>query len=383
MRRVRPPQLARDQRGAVLIAVAVAIAVLFGFGALSIDVGTLTLTKTQLQNAADAGALAAASALGNSGSQSLATARALEFAAYNEALVTSGGTGFNQRAPATITAADVTFPEPGRVRVQTHRTAATGDPLRTYFLRAVNPSGGLTGTTARASAGFFWVCDVGCLKPWSAPDRWYDADESGTYNPDPDTNPDEFYDPIATGYNENDVGAQITLKLGNGNNGEFGQFWYYAIDYPPIGEGTPIPGADQYREWIAGCVDPSVSVGPGDTLQVEPGNMVGPTRQGVEDVIALDPGAYWDPVNKEVVGSAYAVSPRVVKATFFDPAIGVRDDLSGRKYVVVRDIMVFFLEGQGGGGEVLGRFIRTGAPDGEPCADQSNPTFLYKVSLTE
>ena len=32
----------------------------------------------------------------------------------------------------------------------------------------------------------------------------------------------------------------------------------------------------------------------GDLLLMEPGNMVGPTTQGIEDLIAQDPDAYWD-----------------------------------------------------------------------------------------
>jgi hypothetical protein len=51
-------------------------------------------------------------------------------------------------------------------------------------------------------------------------------------------------------------------------------------------------GAADYRWNIANC---SVDVmGFGETFTPEPGNMVGPTRQGRDDLIARDPDAYWD-----------------------------------------------------------------------------------------
>ena len=40
------------------------------------------------------------------------------------------------------------------------------------------------------------------------------------------------------------------------------------------------------------CTGLPVSIG--DTLESENGNMIGPTRQGVNDLIALDPNAQWD-----------------------------------------------------------------------------------------
>ena len=53
------------------------------------------------------------------------------------------------------------------------------------------------------------------------------------------------------------------------------------------------PGGNNYRNNIATC-DPTV-IGPGTVLDVEPGNMIGPTSQGMNDLIALDPKAQWDP----------------------------------------------------------------------------------------
>ena len=46
--------------------------------------------------------------------------------------------------------------------------------------------------------------------------------------------------------------------------------------------------------------------------------MVGPTRQGMDDLIARDPSAYWDTYNNKVVSSMHP-SPRVVAIPLFDP----------------------------------------------------------------
>jgi hypothetical protein len=376
-------KLISDERGASLITLTLAIVALFAFAMLAIDVGTIALVKTQLQNAADAGGLAASVSLALSRDTTLAVNRAIQLAEMNKALIAGDPEPFNVMGDVVITAADVTFPEDRLIKVTTHRTIATGDPLKTYFLRTVDITGGLTEMTAVAAARTFWVCGSDCLKPWAPPDRWFDADSSDSWNPDSITNPLEYYDPILTGYTEADLGLPITLKLGNGNKRDFGMGWYYAIDFPPLNKDRPITGGDQYREWIAGCADAGVIVEPGDSVQVEPGNMVGPTGQGLTELIAMDRDAQWDMATGEVLNSAFEISPRLIKAALFDPSLGVRDDAIGRKYVVIVKILVLFIEEEGPGGEVTGRFVRMNSPGGVICDDQTIPTFLYKSALVQ
>ena len=55
--------------------------------------------------------------------------------------------------------------------------------------------------------------------------------------------------------------------------------------------GSGSTGASRYRWNIANC-NPT-AYGPGDTLVSETGDMKGPTGQGMKDLIAQDPGAYW------------------------------------------------------------------------------------------
>lgn len=354
-----------DQRGGAAILIVLSIAALFSFGIIAIDGAILTTTKNQLQAAADAAALAGASGLG-SGTQALATQRAIDFAGFNRAVQDS-------LAPVAITAADVTFPTPTRVRVRTHRTAATGDPLRTYFLRVVDLMRPNTADVeAVATAEVVPICGSDCLKPWAVPDRWDDANGNGQYDAG------EFYDPLLTGYlPPGDVGTTIILKVGNPNQAIApGQF--FPINYPPLGgPEKPLTGGDVYREWIAGC-SPYLVV-PGDSLQLEPGNMVGPTIQGVDLLVAADPGAYWDSALGAVAGSAFGQSPRIVKVPFFDPRF---PPVSGRNYVHVAKIGAFFLESVGPGSQVVARFIRI-ATQGTACDPSAPPSFLMGLTLVE
>lgn len=356
-----------NDSGSVVIMAAVAIVGLFAFAVLAIDGAMLMTTKNQLQAAADAAALAGASGLVE-GSQAVATDRAIRFASYNEAVQ-------DIRRPVIISDADVSFPEARMIRVRTHRTAATGDPLRTFFMRIVNTgSNNLTDMSAVAAARFYDVCGTTCVKPWAIPDRWNDANGNGVMDVG------ELYDPDATGYNApGDVGASVVLKVGNPQQAmAAGQF--YPINLPPLdcdcGE-DPQTGGAQYRWNIANC-NP-FSVEPGDRLQLEPGNMVGPTAQGMRELIDADPGAYWSDSENTVMGSAFGRSPRITLVPFFDPTIPPE---SGRNWVQVVKLGAFFLESVGPGSQVNGRFINLTVP-GEPCAGGSENSFLKGIALAE
>ncbi len=100
-------------------------------------------------------------------------------------------------------------------------------------------------------------------------------------------------------------------------------------------------------------------VEPGDQLQTEPGNKVGPTRQGVNELLADDRGAYWDAASKSIKGSSYKdplLSPRVALIPFYNPLYPPR---SGRNYVTVQHLGAVFIEGIDSKGNVTGRFLKT------------------------
>jgi hypothetical protein len=354
-----------NERGATFIMVAVSMMVILGFAVLAIDVSMMLLARTQLKNAADAAVLAGASALAlDSSDTDGATAAAIRFAGLNVAIQEG-------MSSVAIVDTDVTFPEENMITVHTHRTADTKDPVSLFFLRMINSASGNKGSVqARSSARVSAVCATDCVKPWCPPDRWEDLDNDSIYDPG------EPYDPWGTGYiPAKDLGTQIVLQLHNSPNWQ--EKWYYAIDYPPINKGTPNTGGDWYREYIGAC-EPCL-IERDDYVRVEPGGKVGPTKQGLESLIKLDPTAEWG--GDDVINSAFAVSPRIVKLCLFDPVFGVRKDkdVDGKEfsYVKITKIMVIFIEGYNENADITGRFMRI-ASQGENCDE---PSFLYKVAL--
>jgi hypothetical protein len=91
----------------------------------------------------------------------------------------------------------------------------------------------------------------------------------------------------------------------------------------------------------------------GMQLTPEPGNMVGPTRQGVEDLIAQDPRAYWEPLPgcNCVKGSdpRYGISPRIRAIPLYDPVHYENGKQSGRNadFKMVSFLGVFVVGMQG------------------------------------
>src|SRR5207344_976300 len=124
---------------------------------------------------------------------------------------------------------------------------------------------------------------------------------------------------------------------------------YFEIDL----DGT---GGANYRDNIARCSGVSVSIG--DTVAGLPGSKSGPTKQGVDALVASDPGATWN--GTAVVGSAFAVSPRIVPVALFSPAeyasIGYP---SGRFDLHVVNILGFFVQAVTNKAEVTGVLVTT------------------------
>jgi hypothetical protein len=128
-------------------------------------------------------------------------------------------------------------------------------------------------------------------------------------------------------------------------------------------------GAARYRQNICSC---NASVIDLDTeYMIEPGNMVGPTYQGVQALIAQDPNAYWDDASNTVVSKYGMDSPRVVTVGLFDPGEITKP---GRQYLRFNNFARVFIEEQADRQDpVTGRFLyyvpgvgpgRTGATKG-------------------
>lgn len=386
-----PVRRAARMRGAVLVFVAISMVSCIAFAVLTMDIGMIALTKIQLQNAADAAALAGASALIN-GDQDEARRRAIAVAGENLAW----RDGFD---PVVIVDGDVTFPTSTRVRVETHRTEATGDALRTFFIRTINTGENrLANARAVAEAEIYDVCGGPCFMPFAPVDRWdelhgpgyvdgeydhgepfNDSNANGQYEvgePFTDENgngirdPEEPYDPVGTGYRPpNDVGLRVTLERGHGNNHYEPSLYFLICLYC---QDTSCGGRD-IEEDIKECCDRIISLG--DVLDAKHGGTVGPAiKHGVEELIGRDPNAYWDGASNSVQGSTYGTSPRVVKIALFDPRS------QDHEHVIVSNLGAFFLENVTGGGKVTGRYMGL-ITQGEPCAGEGEPTWLSGLHL--
>jgi len=363
----------KDEKGATMIMVAIAIVMIFGFAVLTIDLSLVQLAKTQLQNAADASALAGAMAWGktNMGIEDSVIAEAIRVAGLNVAIQDIQRPVLNPYVNLDK------IDNYAQVTCTTYRTENHQDPVTLYFLKILNPIlENKADVTAKATAQVFQISGTNCLKPFCPPDRWFDANGDGIWNPDSG----DYYDPIVTGYTvPRDIGAQVIVSRRNPNQ-DFGMFNDYAVDFPPKNIGKPIDGKDALQEWIEGCRDASIMVSIGDQLQIEPGAAVGPVNDGLENLINQDRGAWWNTDTKTVEGSAYAVSPRIIKAAAFDPRVGREDCGPGKKCVTVTKLFVVFIEGHVSD-NITGWFMRM-ATEGEPCPECPQG-FLYMVSLVE
>jgi hypothetical protein len=291
----------KRMKGNSFVQVALVLVVLLGIAALAIDGGMIFTARNQLQSAVDAAALAGASGLIVSEERSIE--RAITFAGANTCI----------NEPVTVNATDVTFPAEDQVRVGAAHT------INLYFARIFGIQ--TADITATATAALEGLAGTGDIKPWAIPDLDYV------------------------------LGEPVILKTGTlGAPGTEPSF-FYPVDFPPANRGRPIRGARQYGQNIIDGSDGPIFIG--DELQVEPGNMVGPTANGVNELIAMDPTAYWD--GDEVAGSVYPdfTSPRICKIPFFDVD---QTPNPGRNSVIVIRLGAFFLEGVQQR-DVYGRFI--------------------------
>jgi Flp pilus assembly protein TadG len=287
---------------------------------LAIDVGMLMTARSQAQNSADAGALAGATALvfddyDDRTATGPAVTNALNASRANNVM----------RVVVSVNPADVQFlndptGEPNRVRVTVRRSAARGNPVATLIAQYFGMPTADIGAIATAEASP--ANAMTCVKPFTIPDRWIER-QTPPWDPNdsfdivdnkgkPLANPDVYIpatSPDYSGYNaERDKGLRVLLKADN--NSKINPSIYYPWAIPGNS------GAADYRRDIAGC---NTTVVPfGVDLTPEPGNMVGPTKQGMDDLIARDPSAYWDEANNRVVSNLHP-SPRVVAIPLFDP----------------------------------------------------------------
>jgi Flp pilus assembly protein TadG len=412
---------AADEHGAVLVHAAVAMMGLMAFSALVIDYGCLWVSRAQAQNAADAAALAGAGSLAWDDPDDVARAKA--------DAVSAGTANLVWGAAPSILATDITLitcppgapgPPDTCVRANVYRSAARANALPTYFAQLAGI--GSQDVRATATAQVLTGNAADCMRPWSVADKWAEHWENGKassapWTPtsnfdkyvkqggkmvlDPSiTSPDVYIPPTSTspgtgftpfdshGQPTSDYGLELTLKISQAAN-SISSGWFLAVDLP-LADGSMSTGGNDYRNNISGCNGKAIAIG--DTIPVETGNMIGPTKQGVDDLVAKDPGAAWDQTSKSITGSCapgicpdgqfHARSPRIVPIPLFNVDSFFDGSPNGKTTVTITNIMGFFVEGMGGTGnkDVLGRLVEVpGVTTGGGVT--STASFLRKVIL--
>lgn len=362
----RGRDMRRNERGIILAHVGLMLLVLTAIVAFAVDYGILWMARGQAQNAADAGALAGAVAR-----------------AYDETVDPPISGGLTERAARAAAlsnnvfgaapSANVSFNCPGYVsggrcvQVDVFRDGTNGSAaLPTYFANVLGI--GTQGIKATATAQVTAANTTDCLKPWVVQDKF-----TGPHGPDGNfvVGTDTY---TAPGYTiANDVGTSVTFHY----DSSVPSFYFDVVL-------SGCTGGSCLRDAIANCVPATQTYSIGASITAEPGAKTGPTRQGLDDLIAWDPGAQWDPVTKSVrVGTSCApncgcsplcgkgnVSPRIVYAGVVSP-VEVANAGGGRWTYTLVNILPFFVDSRSGS-DILAYIVDapglttggTGAPSG-------------------
>jgi hypothetical protein len=372
--------------GAVLVLVAVSLVGLVAVTALAIDIGMLYSARGEAQRTADAAALAGASAfidfdpqLHPAEAYAAAESRAYDFATRQTLM---GEAVINAEVTPQIVM------DSQKVRVYVRRQTI---PLLFARIFGLN----LGSVSAVAAAEAVYAGSSNCIKPLAIPDMWHLGDPTqdlytrGNDPPiwdfdahlfpehlpqdaptcriqgqrricDPEVwSIDGSYDAdthgYASGYRDGvpdyqgrtyteDEGRRVPLKVNN-PQGSTAPSYFFPWRQPGS------TGGKDYEEALKGCVDGSFNIGQTVDLdvngvQTEPGNMIGPTRKGIDDMISRDPGAHWVE-NADgtgyIAGSSFAnplASPRVIVVALINPM----DIASGMNTMRFVNFARFFLE---------------------------------------
>lgn len=261
----------KNRKGAVLVMASAVLVVLVLIMAFVMDLSQMYVQANQVQTAADAGAHAGALQL-IIGDSAHVPDTALAFSGRNVVLTHNAvfsrdsvkcGTWDGASATFTSTSTAVTCGNDANA-VQVIGT----DPSQYIFPALWNLAGVKVSRRAVAYVAP-GVVDGTCVKPWSIP-YW-----ELTKRLDP-TNPDTTRD--LTAQDEAQLASlpssslMFSLKVSSGSS--------TSGNFLPVSIGGT--GGSVYKSNIESCN--AASIGPGDVLQTEPGNMVGPTKQGADSL---------------------------------------------------------------------------------------------------
>ncbi len=365
-------------RGQVLLVFLAGLLALLGIAALGIDMGYLYTVRHELQRCTDAGALAGASAFlsgkwADGATRAVADGRARAFAAKDKVATAILSAG------SEVT---VAFPAQDRVRVDATRN------VDLFFARLFI---GPTRTVTAYSIAEASVVDTNVkgLKPWGIPYPWEDTNGNDLFDPGETVHRD-CPEGVLDASRYFCPGTRVILKIGTPKNSpknlnglpslqqESGHFFALALD------GT---GGSVYRDTIVNGSQTPVTVG--DAISLEPGNMVGPTRQGTSDLIDADTNSQWNEAAGLPESNLYHAgdgswmnSPRVIRIPVYDPEIALNN---GRTDMVVAGFAGFWIESiEPHQATVIGRYIPMRAfGQSGPAAGPTAGPVLKTLRLVE
>jgi hypothetical protein len=430
--------LVADRRGGTLALVAVTMIGLLGMAALAVDLSMAFATRAEAQRIADSSALAGGSAfmdvpLAQAGQE--AQDRAYDYALRH------------QLRGVDVDSSEVTIQID--VNEMLVRVGINRGGFPTWFARILGIDDVDIGAVAAAQA--FRAGTARCLKPFAVPDMWQERDPdqdlngNGLWEPGepwvfergnrPDGSPGDRYqrylgDQVGqnmeaysedaqahgtdgyepSGYGswmrngangggyQHDRGRRIQIKVSDPQS-EFalnpGLFYPWRLPPDPNmadcekgGGGSQDSGGATYRRNICECNNSEIELF--TNYDLEPGNMIGPTKQGVTELLEEDPHTRWNESTGElentVQSSAYygkpLSSPRVIKIALFDIS---QINGPGMQAIQFNNFALFFLEQMGNGQQdpIIGRFLYYAGGYGEGAGGPNTGGTVLYLRLVE
>ena len=298
------------EKGQIAVIAAIVLFAVMGMMAFVVDIGSIYQTRRNLQTVADAAALAGAQELTENPGK--AVQKAIEYAANNNFSITAD----NVVISSTFVANDTI-------------TVSVNDPDAPLFFASFVGVDSVN-VPARATATVNGPGSMKGLMPWAVPVAPYGG-----------------YDGIIPG-------EVYALKLGAGT-----------VDDLPVGQihgnfqamAFNDTGGSDYRENIINGSSQEIFIG--NYYSSEPGNMTGPTKQGLTSRIGSDSHSFFDGqvIGIDDAGKYYVIDetcPRVIYVPIVDTFLGA----SGRDDIQILKFSVFFLESYDSkNSTVLGRFV--------------------------
>lgn len=296
-----------NNKGSAVIFIAISFVVLLGFTALVTDIGMMVHRKSKLQVAVDAAALAGAYEIPKHTTK--AKEVALQYAALNGAKKEN---------------VSVSFEESDNVIVVT----AT-EKVNLFFAKVLGIKEGNVSVLAAATN------ETGKgLRPFGVDKKTY-------------------LEALNEEEDEDEEDGWVVLKVGVGNS-HSGNFHALQLDDP---------GAKDYKNIILTGSETAYQIG--DYVKTETGNMVGPTKDAIKDLIKLcedtstiDGGCTQEHYTNYVDSNGNVHKcPRVVAVPIIESM-----EVNGKDEVLIINFAEFFVESirsKGGYTEVLGIFLGT------------------------